>query len=285
MDDSEEKYSIWIKSGFVIYAILCLLIFLYLRFPYDMISPKIGSSLSEYIGVDISIDSLKPMLPVGVSMGGVEIDKGLVFNEIVLRPKLLGLIRGKLDIGVNALSGQGKIDGFFKTPIRSLGETIVVGGNIDNIDISGFAKTFLDLDNAKGHVAGGLEFEGLPKSLYKGDGKIDLIFKDGVFPVSIPMLPFDEISFSTLNIDARMKKGLLIIDKASMEGKGLSGTLTGEVRLNKNLTSSRLNLRGEMTLPDSIMAVLPGNSQLKQGKIKFTLGGRLNLPKFRLITK
>ncbi|MEA3222795.1 MAG: type II secretion system protein GspN [Thermodesulfobacteriota bacterium] len=285
MGVSEEKYSIWIKSGLVIYAIFCLLIFLYLRFPYDMISPKIESFLSEYIGVGISIDSLKPILPIGVSMGGVEIDKSLVFNKIVLRPELLGLIRGKLDISVNALSGQGKIDGFFKTSIRSLGETIAVGGNIDNIDISGFVKTFLGLDNAKGHVTGGLEFEGLPKSLYKGDGKIGLIFKDGAFPVSIPMLPFNVISFSTLNIDAHMKKGLLSIDKASMEGPDLSGTIKGRVMLSKNLFSSRLNLRGEMTLPDSIMAVLPEHSRLKQGKIKFTLGGRLNLPKFRVITK
>ncbi len=285
MGNSEEKYSVWIKSGFVIYAIFCLLIFLYLRFPYDMISSRIESSFSEYIGVDISIDSLKPILPIGLYMGGVEVDKGLVFNKITLRPELLGLIRGRLNIGVKALSGQGKIDGFFKTPIRSFGETIAVGGNIDNIDISGFVKTFLSLDNANGYVTGMLEFEGLPKRLYKGDGKISLVFKDGAFQVSIPMLPFDAISFNTFNIDAYMKKGLLIIDKASIEGPDLSGTIKGRVMLSKNLFSSRLNLRGEMALPDSIMAVLPENSQLKPGKIKFTLGGRLNLPKFRLITK
>ncbi|MCD6570757.1 MAG: type II secretion system protein GspN [Deltaproteobacteria bacterium] len=285
MGNNQEGYSIWIKSGFVIYAILCLCIFTYLRFPYDVISSRIETSLSEYLGMDISVDSIRTALPIGFSFKSVEVNKNLMFNEITLRPGLLSLIRGKLNLDVKALLGQGRIDGFFKTPINSFGEPVTIGGKIDNMDISPLIKTFWGLDNINGHVTGTLEFEGLPRRLYKSDGQVCLIFKDGTFPVFIPMLPLDAISFNTLDIDAHMKKGLLIVDKASIEGSNLSGTLKGRVRLNKQITYSRLNLTGEMKLPDSIINILPEDSQLKKGRIKFTLGGRLNLPKFRLITR
>ncbi len=106
--------------GYPLLALFTFVITLHLTFPYDRIKDKLVNSLSDKY--EVSVGSVKPTVFPG----------GLVISKLMLRPRpkkpdedppllqikrleldasLLGAIRGRLDVNVNADIGSGAVTG------------------------------------------------------------------------------------------------------------------------------------------------------------------------------
>jgi type II secretion system protein N len=283
MDDKANGYSFWIKSGFIIYILVCFSVFAYLKFPYSVFVPKIEHSLAKRIKKEVAIENIKPAFPFGFCIEGLKIDKELVCKEMIIRPRFLSLFIGRAGLTIHIATQEGSAKGFFEKPFLGIGK-MKAKASMDNMDITILQKIFpQERGSFQGHITGKIVFRAPAQKPYKASGEAHLEFRQGTIPAFAKELPFIEIAFSSLKLDANMKEGLLNLEKLVFQGTNTSGNMNGTIKLKEKTSSSELNFNGEMKLPENIAQTLGGASNSSSGKTKFILEGKIKSPQFRVV--
>jgi hypothetical protein len=134
----------------------------------------------------------------------------------------------------------------------------------------------------RGTVSGELNLKTPRDSLEKAIGSLALTWKKGSLPLGMVTLPFDALTFENLELDGTIDKGLLNFEKVEFTGD-FAGTMTGSIRLSRDIKRSRLNITGEMTLPETMRKALGADSATSGQGTRFSLRGSIEKPRFRML--
>ncbi|HHO76947.1 MAG TPA: type II secretion system protein GspN [Deltaproteobacteria bacterium] len=280
----KTDYSFRTKAGFIVYALFCLIIFVYFRFPYDLLKDRFEHLLSAALGSEVTLGHMHAHLPLALAADGLKINTFLLAKRIVFHPRIVPLLAGELGVDISAGLVSGGIEGFIKTPLKSMGDPFELVLDVESADAAIFSQLFPANARSTGIITGHGEFQGPSGSIEKAHGAVSLQVRDGTIPLNIPNLPLDMISFKALDVDARMDKGMLTIEKAELNGD-ISGTLQGAVRVRDRLGMSRLNLTGELIVPDAMRNMLGAGNLGASSGIKFSLRGTADKPLFRMLNR
>jgi len=270
------KNSFWTKFLFIIYGIFCVLLFSYLLFPYYALKPKFESALSKAIDMDVSISSIKPALPIGWTMVGLNISGEHAMDSLTLKPGILPLFIGEFALGVKITEGKGLLKGSLATTFLKIGNRIDVDLQMKKFELSVIKHFSKKLDELSGIVNGDVDVTYIKKQPERSDGEINLLIDNGQIPLNIPSFPIAAIPFSKFELKAKMDNGLLKISKADLSGNDVSGNMRGDMKMGSSIEASTLNFIISLKLSQTYKAFLgPSGNE----NVKVVIGGTLSSPR------
>lgn len=284
MAETSAKHPLWLKIGFVLYALICLIVFVYVLFPYDVIKERVEESLTLAMGSEVTLGHIRPSLLWGFTIDGLNVKGVRIARELTISPRPLSLFTGTLGLGFNAaMASSGGGEGFLRMPFKKSKKPMEVSLAVTNMDMSSLATLFPPSAKPKGNVSGEFSLVTPRDSFERATGSLTLSWKKGTLPLNLDTLPIDALNFETLDLDARIDKGVVSIEKADLSGE-ISGTMTGSIRFSKNINRSRLNIAGELSLPEYMRNALGVGMQTSGQGTRFSLRGSLERPRFRMLT-
>jgi len=282
MVDAASRYRMLVRTGLGFYAIVCLALFVWLRFSFDSVKYKFEDSLTRILGSQVILGHISPTILGGLSIDGMEISGEKVVKKLSVSPKPWNVFRGSMGIGFHAELAGGNTDGRIIFPFRKSKTPMNITINMSNVDLAGFSKVFPPALSPKGVITGELNLTTMRNSLDKATGNLSLSWKKGTLPLGMVTLPFDALVFDNLDFDGKIDKGLLNIEKADFTGE-FSGSMNGNIRFSKEIKRSRLAVMGELNLPEPMKKALgPEYGSPGQGN-RFSLRGSIERPRFRML--
>ncbi|MFB3926916.1 MAG: type II secretion system protein GspN [Syntrophales bacterium] len=207
--------------------------------------------------ITVSIESVGLRFPPGVKISGMVIgfrDKSnppIETQMVIARPRLGSLLLGRLSLllNVDAYGGSafGSIDFIrcfsMKGPFRT-------ALNFENINIgdSTSLKAFMGR-GATGILKGSIDYNGDTTGLPKGSGRAGISIRDGLFQPEIRIPGLATAAFDSLDADMILSNGMLKINRLTLAGKDMRGTLKGHVFLKDELAASELSMNGDLEIP------------------------------------
>jgi len=284
MARGKQGYSFWVKAGFVLYAMAILIVFIYIQFPYDALKDRLEQTLSSTFGSEVALGHMHAHLPLGLAADGLDINAVPVATRVIFYPQFTRLFFGRFGVDITAQLLTGEIDGFVTTPVRRVGKTVEIVLDAQGVDSASFSKLLPAHIQPRGIISGHAQVNGPPDSIDKVSGVVSLVWKDGSLPLSIPTVPLDAIAFKSIEMDANLDKGMLTIERGELSGD-ISGTVKGAIRVRELFERSRLNLTGEVMLPEGMKGMLGIKGQDASAGLKFSLRGTLGSPRFRILSR
>lgn len=277
--DNTGKYSFWTKFLFGVYGFFCVMLFVYMLFPYYTLKPKFEDALSRAANLDITISTIKPALPLGWTLGGLAISGNDSLDSLTIKPRILPLIKGDFSLSIKMIEGKGYLKGSVGTSFFKAGRDADVYITMKDFDLSVFKNLSKKLDEMSGKISGDIDISYLKNKPEKSDGNINLVINNGQIPLNIPSFPIAAIPFSKLEMDANLDNGLLKIAKAELTGRDISGSMRGDMKLGGSLSSTDINFMINLKLSDAYKAIMgpAGNDN-----VRITIGGNLGSPRTSL---
>lgn len=245
-----KKNKAAIVLGYVFFGLLMFLLFLYLTFPFHLLTAKLILALEKESGCEISVKESRFHFPSRVLWNGIrtrcanlsflpgggrDLDLNITSIDARVAPvPLLTERRGEIDFGIGvadgALSGHLTIAKKDKQVISSL----AVQG--ENIDLARFG------------VSGHLDLEGngdwMNQDVLDGEGVLSFALKEGRFKeIGAWAVPVGEVSFSDIHGKISWGQGRVVVDQFSARGNeiDLQGE-SGNLILRKPLDGSLVTL-------------------------------------------
>lgn len=281
VERNRDDHPFLFKAGFGLLAFFLLVLFIYVRFPYDMLKSKIEDTLSGGLDSEIVLGNITPGLLGGFVVDGMKVNGASVAEKIRFSPSLFDLVTGTMGFRYKIkfpANGQG--EGYVKMPPLKSKRLMEMYLNLENVNMGNLSTFFPAGARPNGTLTGELEFKSPRDSYDTATGFLKLDWKKGSLPLKFEDLPFDALNFESLALDSRIEKGILYIEKGDFTGE-MSGSLKGSIRLSPEIRYSRMNVTGELNLPPAMKSLL-GPSM--GGGNKFSLRGDLNMPKFRMMS-
>ncbi|MGI6387815.1 MAG: type II secretion system protein GspN [Desulfomonilia bacterium] len=276
------------KAGIGLYLLFCLMLFILVRFPYDTFRGRLEETMSSLVGRPVTLGYISSSLPFGLKVEEMSIDENPFAKELKIRPGLISLLSGSLDLSVEAFFPSGSLSGSVRTPLDAMGESLSVTARMDNLDSQALQHLFPSGVCPRGIITGTIDISRPNASPREMEGRADIIWKDGYLPIvhsplNLP-LPLDGIQFTTLKLESAMEKGLITLEGLELAGD-ISGSVKGSIRIMEPLSRSRLNLSGEVSLPPDLALLLGAQAGSSTGGMRFSLRGTLDRPRFRLLNR
>lgn len=267
------------KAGIAAFGIICLALFIYLRFPYEHFRGYLEQTMSDKTGRPVDMGPIHHNFPLGIRVEGVSIGGTKYVNDLILRPHILSLATGRFGLDIKALFPSGSLVCSFDKPMGTLRSSVDASVKMDNFD-SSLIHTLFGMDiTPQGTITGTVDLEGPDPSLKAMGGNASIVWKNGFIPLSDSQLPMDGLKFASMVMSSRIERGMLTLDKMEMKGD-MSGSMKGAVWMMDPPGRSRLNLTGELMLAQALSAAMTGGPP---GAMQFSLRGTLDRPRFRII--
>jgi type II secretion system protein N len=253
MKEATRKY-----GGYVLFALVVLLIFAWLRMPSEAVRSLVLSALSKnQAEMQIRFDSAQIAFPFGVTMTGFSAQardgRGLRIDAetVTAQPALLSLLTGRLALRIRAAVMGGRIDGdiAFRNRFSASGpvQADLRFGNVNAADCPWLAEILGR--QVRGRVDGQLRFDGLPGQWMAGSGHLELVLVNGLVTFQAPLFGLDEMTFTRMEGNMDLENGTLKVNRFELAGENVQGAFQGSVRLEGDFSRSRLALRGDVNLP------------------------------------
>lgn len=259
---------IYTAFGFFIYVLA-----LYLSFPYEKISARLIKNIEKQYDITLKIGSVSPRLLIGFKAEKIELSgrtltsgKPLNFNSLKVSIPTLGLIlypfTRSISYNFSAIIQKGSLKGFIRT--SKTGVDIALGAKSLNLESVAplFANTgILISGTADGRLLTTIDKKDFANySLLKGRGELSLntvnLSIQSQPPASgsteesyqttsssfMTFLAAMPISFSKLESKIVLNNGILEIKDLSIEREGLTGKITGVVKLESYFQNSILDI-------------------------------------------
>jgi type II secretion system protein N len=267
--------------GYAAFAVAALILFLYLRFPGDILVRYLVSSASAMNPDQVlHIDSAKPVIPPGLIFTNLTLGfrnpprSTIQADAITIKPGYLSLLSGRTAVtfAANAyggeIRGQADTNNFlsFRGPI----DWKLAADGLDIEKIS-YLKDRLGRQ-ITGQFKGAMTFSGQLPSFFNGAGSLEFTLINGRYPLPEPFLGFDRLDFKSVEALFQLKNGILTIAKLKLTGDKVNGALSGAITLDTaDINRSEINLNCAFELP-------PQNK-----KISMVLTGPLGNPRIRYL--
>lgn len=267
------------KAAVAAFGIVCLVVFICIRFPYGNFRGYLEQAIGEKIGRPVALGPIHPHFPLGIRVSGVSVEGTERVKDLILRPHVLSPLTGKVGMDVKALLPAGSLTCSFDRPMGSLRTSMKARVRMENFDSSLIHVFFSTKMEPRGAITGSIDLAGPSPSLEALGGSASIVWKDGFIPLSGSQLPFDGLTFATMVMDSRIERGMVTLDKMELKGD-MSGVVRGSVWMMDPAGRSRLNLAGELTLAQALSSAM---AAAPRGALKFSLRGTLDRPRFRIL--
>ena len=286
--------------GYALYSILLTFGLLFYRFPSDAYRDyfqAITNSINPQFL--LLIEKIHPSFPFDLNLLHPKLSlkadpnkRVFVAENLLIRPDLRSFLKDESIYYFDCLAYDGDLKGnvrFAKTGTNASFSTSI---ELKDIDIDDFTRlSDLIEGNIRGVLGGSITYGGNYNFLIDGIGEANLRISDGHMELLYPILSFKSIDFDEMLI--KMSLGNRTIGLASVELKGrmIHGTLSGTVGLKKEVSQSRLNLKGTIMFlasldkynKDASKTLGPFLQSRKRNKLSFVIQGTLTEPRLRFI--
>ncbi len=248
------------KAALGILAVLAALVLAgYAVFSAGRLGTALMQSLSnDNPGAVFSCAASRWRFPVGLALDGLKVrfkngEKGpLEAATLVLRPRVLRLLSGRLSLQAHADTYGGKLDGdidfirYFKA-----GGPLNARLKAEGIDLNQCAYLTAAMGSpVKGKLKGTLEYSGDTAGLLKGAGQghFTVTGADLEVPGKLTGL-ITGIRFDRAEAEVAFEEGKLRVERLVLGGPNLKSVLKGHVFLEENWDQSGVSLSGKLEVP------------------------------------
>jgi type II secretion system protein N len=206
-------------------------------------------------------------------------------DSLIVGPEWSRLLSGSVPLKGEALFARGRVEARLGVPFLGRGYFDAKGYDIHLEDLS-FAKILLDR-RVSGQCEGEVRLTGdvrFPGSL---NGRGFLRVDDGSLESKLPLAGLRTIPFQSISAFLIIQKGVLFLNDGTITGPAVSGSFSGEVKLDDRVSKSLLNIKADLApgpmlheyhLARQFVASLAGEGE----RITIRLGGTLGSPSVRL---
>jgi type II secretion system protein N len=269
------------KSVGIPIAVVLILIFILLGFPWDSLARRVAAEISAASGSSVSIDTLAPALtPRGPVLRARDV---VIEHPAVDRVRLLELeiaprwssswFSGEPKLRVWADTELGLVDG-----VLGLGSTSSFAGQVGQVEL---ARLPLRLDASGLRLSGRIDADTNVALAPNGtlSGRVafsspSLVVESSKLPMAIPFTRAE-------GVVVILENGATQIESVTLEGDLLNGKLSGEIGLVHRSQAPPIDLDAEIRVVDATLRQLApgaGIPMSPDGTIKMRLGGTLDAP-------
>jgi len=286
---------------YVLYSVILLIVLLYFRFPSGAFKEYIRANINSISPENILlIREVKPAFPVGISLVNARFSKRanpdiryFTADSITVRPQIWSFLLGRLKFDFLCNVNKGLVEGnicFIEKKIGSPFKSSIEFKSIKIAEASSFSS-LIECD-LNGKLDGALTYSSSgDEKLLDGTGEAEFNIKGGRINFFQPIPMFDSIEFEDLSVRCLMEKRKLRLNHFELLGQEMTGTLSGEIRLNNDISKSAVNIKGSIELSPEFFKNRKDSSaffsyfrqRMKNGRISFMLTGNFSEPRFTLL--
>lgn len=269
------------KSVGIPIAVVLILIFILLGFPWDSLARRVAAEISAASGSSVSIDTLAPALtPRGPVLRARDV---VIEHPAVDRVRLLELeiaprwssswFSGEPKLRVWADTELGLVDG-----VLGLGSTSSFAGQIGQVEL---ARLPLRLEASGVRLSGQIDADAdvalAPDGTLSGRvafSSPSLVVESNKLPMAIPFTRAE-------GVVVILENGATQIESVELEGDLLNGKLSGEIGLVHRSQAPPIDLSAEIRIVDPTLRQLAPGAGIPispDGTIKMRLRGTLDAP-------
>jgi type II secretion system protein N len=265
------------------YAFVVTVALLYFLFPGNTIRDYIERRVADSgSGVLLTIDSVKPALPIGLQFLGGKFSLRqshigpLRVERARIVPRIGACLSGKGAFNLHALAYSGKITGNIRFSGYRMSGPFGLNLHLEDIMLEEItAVRNLTGRSISGMLSGDITYDYESGAFLQGQGVCSFIVSNGSIELSLPFLSPGGIQFLFIEGVARLADHKLVLEKCDLDGDTLRCGLSGNITLHKNIEDSILDIRGEIE---------PLNTPSEKGNVTGTLlsliGKQMNKEKF-----
>ncbi len=232
--------------GYVLFALVSLVVSLYLTFPWNHAKEFLLSQVNQSTGMKLTVDTLEPAPLTGVRAKGVKLEtkpgaEPLALAQLEVKAHVFQLLKGNKGGTVQFPIAQGTVD----ADVTQTAEGLEIKARIENIELallpaiadaiglplSGVISLEADLfvsSKDPSETRGNLALQGKGLELLAG-GKV------GGFPVP-------ELAIGDFDWKVPIDKGRAKLDKQTIRGENVEVMVDGEIVVLNPPSRSNLNL-------------------------------------------
>ena len=292
-----EKRTGWI--GYLLYALILAVLFLYIRFPSESIASYLKSALARANpALTLSIGSVGPAFPLDLEFLDAEIflkgttDRPIIrAKDLSVRPELPAFLLGERAYLFRSHAYKGFIEGNVRLGENEADGPLTIFVYLKGLEIGEDAG----LSSLLGRRVSGTVEEGRVRYRGKhhrpvdGTGDATFILSHGMVELFRPILGIASLRFDRVYLKMALKDRTVTLSKGEVDGSALKLRVSGNVFLRSNIMSSRLHLKGTLEPGNGLLENLKGGRNptklIKQGlknlRRSFIIRGTLERPDFR----
>ncbi|MBW1982372.1 MAG: type II secretion system protein GspN [Deltaproteobacteria bacterium] len=281
---------------YLLYIVVLAAVLVLWKFPYARLEPGIEQLLSRHLGVAVDLHDISLGFPLVLKAGRCTVwQEGsrpqLLWETtgVSLRPHLLPLFRGRLEVGFRGRAYEGTLEGRLNVgPVYAPDNYRLSLAWTDIMLEPNQALTSLFGRQLSGKLTGQLHLEGAPGDWLNSRGSTEVALQEGTCSVVFPYLVTDTLRGLEIRAEATVHDRKLQISRCVFRADGLRGSLQGTVKLRQDLRRSRMDLRGQAQVDAALinLATTTGNAAralFQRGKsIPFHLRGTLKRPRVQI---
>jgi type II secretion system protein N len=246
-----------VLAGYILAGVAMLVLFLYLRFPGEMVTDYIKAAAARYPRMTLSLDTARSAIPPGVHLEKITAgfqgrpEATLQADRLTIRPRWFSLLRGRFAFLLAAEGYGGEVRGRIDyTNIFSLQGPFSVAANFREIRIEKCAWLRETLARRiTGTLKGSVSFGGDAEALKNGMGNLEFTLTNGAWPLLDNLFGFDRLEFSKIDAKISFRNGALKITELTLNGEKLRMALKGNILLSDDIQESRIDLNGTIEGP------------------------------------
>jgi type II secretion system protein N len=276
---------------YVLYGVFALAVFLYLRFPSDLMKEMLIAEMNKLQPLaELKTDSVRPAIPLGIKLAPLSIDYNhmpvLRMDSLKITPHIFSLLRQTKRFSFSGTLGDGELQGTADMTTTSTGDQVLGDFTLSRVPLA-FLEVLSQYPNFKpeGMLNAKINFDSK-----KGGGSADISLE--ITPARLkldpPFMDLDALEFSLVKAQLAATQRMIQIRSCEASGDQLESKLTGAVVLRQPLQDSRLTL--SLTVKpqpafladhknDMIGGLLASGSAQKRGLI-FRISGTLDNPRY-----
>lgn len=285
---------------YVLYSVILLIVLLYFRFPSGAFKEYLRANINSISPENILlIRDVKPAFPVGISLVDTRFSRRanpdiryFTADSITVRPQIWSFLLGRLKFDFLCNVNKGLVEGnicFIEKKIGSPFKSSIEFKSIKIAEASSLSS-LIECD-LNGKLDGALKYSSEDEKFLNGTGEAEFNIKDGRIAFFQPIPIFDSIEFDDLSVRCLMEKRKLRLNHFEFLGQEMAGTLSGEIRLNNDISKSAVNIKGSIELSpeffknrkDSSAFFAYFRQRMKNGRLSFMLTGNIGEPRFTLL--
>jgi len=291
------------SKKWLVYILYCLLVttaLLYCLFPRDILPRLIENALAGLNPqLRVSVEGADIFPPFGlrihqarISLKGKSEADVLEIGQILLRPEIFPLIKGKIECSFHFVAYKGNIKGRIHLKKNSTNGPLEAVTDLKDVHIGEYRylQDFLGR-KISGTLSGKIKFSGIASDPAGGVADIRLKVRDGLVQLlePIPFFEIDSVDFKKMQARMTLKNHEIRLSRLELDSSWFHGVFDGNVDLRNGLPGSILELKGKIRPSAAFMRTIADTPairnfltrHLKRGRLSVVIFGSLKRPRIR----
>jgi len=291
-------YKTWL--GYVLFATVVCIMFLYVCFPSDAVRQYLEGSASRLTpALALRLGQVAPALPFGLRFQDADLSlrerPGILLfkaDSFVLMPSVRMLALRGPAFGFACTAYGGRVQGAISFKTFNLQGPFQSDVEMTDVRLGQYPywRQWLKRE-LTGTMSGSVTYASNPGGFPRGSGEADVSILDGTVWFAQPFLGMESVSFQRLDARMVLEEQEISLARFDFEGKDVEGKASGTVRLNPYFPRSTLDLSvavktGSTFLTDEGGLFGPGTflgKRLQEGDFKIHIGGTVAQPRIDFI--